>query len=113
MKIISLVVFFLDLSLFLIFSVWAIARYSVYPKDWIDTMKNPTLSLFWGCFPMGFTTIMNVAVNVLFESFSFGGKRLLYSVWALWWINVVISSACCWGIVHYMSVCLYTLSSTS
>ncbi|KAF8716699.1 hypothetical protein AX14_012237 [Amanita brunnescens Koide BX004] len=102
MKILSLVVFFLNLSLFLVFSVWAIARYWLHPEDWVHTMKNPTLSLFWGCFPMGFATIMNVAVNVLSESFSFGGKSFLYSVWAVWWVNVVISSACCWGMVHYM-----------
>ncbi|SRR6266550_3039254 len=106
MKILSVVMLLLNLTLFLTFSLWAIVRYLLYPKDWECVMKSPTLSLFWGCFPMGFATIMNVAINVLFERFSFGGKKFVYFIWALWWINFAISSACCWGIVHYMCACL-------
>ncbi|KAK2461164.1 hypothetical protein APHAL10511_006691 [Amanita phalloides] len=102
MKALSLVLFFLNLSLFMVFTIWAIARYSSHPKDWVDVMHNPTLSLFWGCFPMGFTTIIDVGVNVLHEYFSFGGKVFVYSIWVMWWINLGISFACYWGIVHHM-----------
>ncbi|KAK2461165.1 hypothetical protein APHAL10511_006692 [Amanita phalloides] len=102
MKVLSLVLFFLNLSLFVIFTAWAITRYYLHPEDWMDLMNHPTLSLFWGCYPMSFTTIMNVAINVLHGYFSFGGKGFLYSIWILWWINVAVSSAYCWGMMHHM-----------
>ena len=102
MKVISLILFFLNLLLFVVFSAWAITRYYLYPEDWTELMDHPTLSLFWGCFPMSFTTILNVAINVIYGYFSFGGKGFLYSIWVLWWIDVAVSSAYCWGMMHHM-----------
>lgn len=102
MKVFSLVLFFLNLLLFCVFSVWAITRYYWYPEDWIELMNHPTLSLFLGCFPMSFTTILNVSIDVIYGYFGFGGKGFLYSIWILWWINVAVSSAYGWGMMHHM-----------
>jgi tellurite resistance protein TehA-like permease len=102
MKVFSLVLFFFNLLLFVVFSAWAITRYYWYPEDWIELMNHPTLSLFLGCFPMSFTTILNVAIDVIYGYFSFGGKGFLYSIWILWWINVAVSSAYGWGMMHHM-----------
>ena len=102
MKVFSLVLFFLNLLLFCVFSVWAITRYYWYPEDWMELMNHPTLSLFLGCFPMSFTTILNVSIDVIYGYFGFGGKGFLYSIWILWWINVAVSSAYGWGMMHHM-----------
>lgn len=52
--------------------------------------------------PMGATTLLNVAVNLVNEDYGIGGRPFLYTVWALWWVDVAISVVCCWGMVHYM-----------
>ncbi|TFK20972.1 sulphite efflux pump protein [Coprinopsis marcescibilis] len=104
MKVASLTFFFLNLSLFLIFFGFSIAKYSVYPDRWVALTHNPVTSLYLGCFPMGLTTLVNIAVEVIFGYFGFGGRRFLYAIWSLWWVIVAISIACCWVGVHIMIV---------
>jgi tellurite resistance protein TehA-like permease len=104
MNILSLVFFFLNLFLVVLFTALTLARYHLYPHIWALTLQNPAASLYIGCFPMGIATLINPAVDVINTRYDFGGKGFLYLVWAVWWADVVISVLCCWGLVHIMSV---------
>ncbi|THH04986.1 hypothetical protein EW146_g10024 [Bondarzewia mesenterica] len=53
---------------------------------------------------MGFVTLVNVATSLFYREYGFGGKAFLYSVWALWWLDVAIALLCCWGMVHVMAI---------
>ncbi|RDB16735.1 Sulfite efflux pump SSU1 [Hypsizygus marmoreus] len=103
MKILSLLFFFLNLFLFLLFTALTITRYYLYPHTWAIMLRHPTMSLYTGCFPMGITTLINVSVDVINVGYGFGGQSFLYFIWAVWWIDVAISVLCCWGMVHIMS----------
>lgn len=106
MKILSLVFFFLNLLLFVIFTVITIARYCLYPQIWGSMLRHPVTSLYTGCFPMGITTLINVAVDVINEGYGYGGRSFLYFIWVVWWVDVAISALCCWGMLHIMYVCI-------
>ncbi|KAG6862250.1 hypothetical protein C0995_002181 [Termitomyces sp. Mi166 len=100
MRALSLVFFFLNLLLFVVLSALTIARYTKYPHTWFPMLHHPTQSLYTSCFPMGITTLINVSVDVINVSYNFGGPRFLYFIWAIWWIDVLLSVLCCWGLVH-------------
>jgi hypothetical protein len=57
---------------------------------------------------MGAATLINVSVHTLYQSYGFGGKRFLYAIWGLWWVDVAISCLCVWGMVQIMYVPLFT-----
>ncbi|KAF8234074.1 C4-dicarboxylate transporter/malic acid transport protein [Tricholoma matsutake] len=102
MNIFSLVFFFLNLFLVILFTALTFARYYLYPYIWPITLNHPVSSLYIGCFPMGVATLINVAVDVINTRYGFGGKVFLYFIWAVWWIDVLVSVLCCWGMVHVM-----------
>ncbi|KAF8973295.1 voltage-dependent anion channel [Flammula alnicola] len=102
MIVLSLIIFFLNLFLFTLFSVLVIAKYMCYPDRWKVLVRNPVTSLYAGCFPMGATTLINVAVLVIHQKYHVGGKGFLYFLWAIWWIDIVIAFFCCWVGVHVM-----------
>lgn len=98
----SLAIFFLNLALFCAFASFSLAKYVLYPDRWKALIDNPVTSLYIGTFPMGVTTLINVSVDVVNSYFAFGGKRFLYFIWGVWWIDVAISVLCCWVGVHAM-----------
>jgi tellurite resistance protein TehA-like permease len=104
MDILSLVFFFLNMVLVILFIALTFARYCLYPHIWTVSLQHPVSSLYISCFPMGVTTLINVAVDVINTRYDFGGKAFLYFIWAVWWIDVLISVLCCWGMVHIMFV---------
>ena len=67
-------------------------------------LRNPAASVYAGCFPMSAATLINVAVTFINGQLNYGGKLLLYFIWAMWWLDVFISFACCWVGVHFMYV---------
>ncbi|KAF8161072.1 voltage-dependent anion channel [Crassisporium funariophilum] len=98
----SLIVFFLNLAFYGLFTVLVALKYTLYSGKWSRLIQDPVTSLYIACFPMGATTLFNVAVDVINVKYNVGGKGFLYFVWALWWSNVVISFLCCWLLVHVM-----------
>ncbi len=98
----TLVFFFLNLCLFLTFTVISAIRYILWPDIWSIMIRNPVQSLFISTFPMGATTILNIAVSLINSQYGFGGKPFLYVLWALWWLDSALSVLCCWGVLHYM-----------
>ncbi|KAF8070179.1 voltage-dependent anion channel [Lyophyllum atratum] len=103
MNALSLAFFFLNLILFVLLTTITIMRYTSYPHTWITMLRDPNSSLYTGCLPMGVTTLINVAVDVINVDFAFGGSQFLYFIWAVWWVDVAISLVCCWGMVHIMT----------
>ncbi|KAG9241012.1 C4-dicarboxylate transporter/malic acid transport protein-like protein [Calycina marina] len=91
---ISVVIFCLNVVLFVLFFCISILRYTLYPAIWNAMIRHPTQSLFLGTFPMGLATIVNMVVFVCVPAW---GYRAVQLAWALWWIDAVIA----------LSVCLY------
>ncbi|KAH6913834.1 voltage-dependent anion channel-domain-containing protein [Coprinopsis sp. MPI-PUGE-AT-0042] len=48
----------------------------------------------------GAATLLTVAVEVIYGYYGFGGKRFLYTIWGLWWVDVAVSIVCAWLGVH-------------
>ncbi|CAK7267639.1 Plasma membrane sulfite pump involved in sulfite metabolism [Sporothrix epigloea] len=87
---VSVIVFCLNVVLFVCFSVITLARYILYPEIWDVMIKHPAQSLFLGCIPMGMSTIINMMAFVCKP----WGDGFIYFAWALWWVDVVLSCAC-------------------
>jgi len=102
MKMFSLIFFFLNLFLFILLTIVTIARYILFPDIWNIMIHHPVQSLYLGCYPMGATTLINVAVGLIFQEYGFGGKWFLYAMWLIWWLDVATSLVCCWILVHIM-----------
>jgi tellurite resistance protein TehA-like permease len=104
MNLLCLAFFLLNLALFVLFTALSAARYFLFPGIWNRMLRHPVQSLFLGTFPMGATTLFTVSITVVYDTYNFGGRPFVYSIWALWWLDVAISILCCWGMVHIMSV---------
>ena len=91
MKIFTFIFFFLNLALFVLFMFSSIARYVLFPYKWFLVIKQPSQSLYLGCFPMGATTLITIAVVQIEQQYGFGGRRFLYALWAFWWLDVALS----------------------
>ncbi|EFY87563.1 C4-dicarboxylate transporter, putative [Metarhizium acridum CQMa 102] len=89
LQFISYIFFGLNILLFVAFSCMSLARYIVYPDIWRAMISHPGQSLFLGCFPMGFATI----INMMIFSCAQWGDWLVYLAWAFWWIDVLLSMA--------------------
>lgn len=99
---ISIVVFALNVFLFVLFTLASIMRYVLYPEIWGVMIRHPTQSLFLGTFPMGLATIVNMIVFVCVPAW---GPWTITFAWAMWWIDVVIASATCF----YLPFVLFVL----
>ena len=103
----SVIIFVLNIFLFaLIFTISAL-RYILYPATWGLMIRHPVQSLFLGTAPMGFATIVNMFVLVCVP---WWGGASMNVAWAMWWVDVAASVACCFGLPFMMFVslpCLY------
>ncbi|KAL2066266.1 hypothetical protein VTL71DRAFT_2337 [Oculimacula yallundae] len=88
----SVVIFCLNVALFLSFLCISVLRYTLYPAIWRAMIRHPAQSLFLGTFPMGFATIVNMVVFVCVPAWGYRATQL---AWALWWIDAVVSLAVC------------------
>ncbi|KDQ57617.1 hypothetical protein JAAARDRAFT_130281, partial [Jaapia argillacea MUCL 33604] len=102
LRILSYFFFFMNLVLFVTFCIISLARYTLFPDIWQLMLSHPVQSLYLGTFPMGATTLINVAVSLIYQGDGFGGQGFLYLLWGFWWIDVVLSFLCAWGLVHVM-----------
>jgi tellurite resistance protein TehA-like permease len=89
---ISYIIFALNVLLFVTFLFISLLRYTLYPKIWGVMIRHPAQSLFLGCFPMGFATIINMICFVCVPAWEGDWWKL---AWALWWIDVVLATATC------------------
>jgi len=61
---ISVIIFCLNVVLFITFLCISILRYTLYPQIWKAMIRHPAQSLFVGTFPMGLATIVNMVAFV-------------------------------------------------
>ncbi|KAL7804663.1 voltage-dependent anion channel domain-containing protein [Trichoderma aethiopicum] len=91
LHVISYIFFALNVLLFVIFFIISFLRYTLYPEIWPAMIAHPAQSLFLGCFPMGFATI----INMMIFACSHWGPGLIYLAWSFWWLDAIISMATC------------------
>lgn len=113
MQIIALCFLLLNVVLFVIITAFAVARYTMYRGLWSSMIYHPIQSLYLGCFPMGFATIIITSIGIVYNYFGFGGTGLLYTIWSLWWVDIAASLIICFGQLHIMSVLLAYYSTIS
>lgn len=74
---ISVVIFALNVALFIFFLFVSLLRYMLYPEIWVVMIQHPTQSLFLGTFPMGLATIINMVVFVCVPAWGPGTVTLV------------------------------------
>ena len=74
---ISVVIFALNVALFIFFLFVSLLRYMLYPQIWVVMIQHPTQSLFLGTFPMGLATIINMVVFVCVPAWGPGTVTLV------------------------------------
>ncbi|KAG2043426.1 voltage-dependent anion channel [Suillus americanus] len=102
-KVVTLVVFFLNLLLFVLFTGATIARYIMFPHTWLKMIRHPTQGPLMGAFPAGAATLINIAL-VAHQEWNFGGTRFLYTLWGCWWLDSIVSYLIAFGMLHAMMV---------
>lgn len=102
LRALSTAFFSLNLLLFVLFCAASAVRYWRFPGVWDAVLRHPVQGLYLGTFPMGALTLIAVATTVLHGQYGLGGRAFLYTLWALWWVDVALSALCCWGIVYVM-----------
>jgi tellurite resistance protein TehA-like permease len=55
---VSYVFFCINVVLFVVFLAISVARYVLYPEIWGAMIAHPGQSLFLGCFPMAFASML-------------------------------------------------------
>lgn len=74
---ISVVIFCLNVTLFITFTFISVARYTAFPEIWWVMIRHPQQSLFLGTFPMGLATIINMVVFVCVPAWGDGAVKLV------------------------------------
>ena len=99
LNILSIVFFSLNVLFFLLIFAVSVLRYLLYPATWVLMLAHPVQSLFLGTVPMGFATIINMFTLVCVP---YWGGVTPYIAWAMWWMDVLLSILCCFGLPYQM-----------
>ncbi|KAF2873669.1 voltage-dependent anion channel [Massariosphaeria phaeospora] len=99
LHILSLAFFLLNILIFSVILLITALRYFLYPATWDLMLRHPVQSLFLGTLPMGFSTIVNMFCLVYVPKW---GGASVQIAWAMWWVDVVVSVACCFGLPFQM-----------
>lgn len=86
----SVIVFCLNVALFITFSLVSLMRYTVWPEIWWVMLHHPNQALFVGAVPMSLSTIVNMIVLVCVPAW---GPWTRYFAWGLWMADAVLSLA--------------------
>ncbi|CAK9785975.1 hypothetical protein CC85DRAFT_302467 [Cutaneotrichosporon oleaginosum] len=89
LEMLGTIVFVLNVAVFVLLLGATIARYSLWPV-WRTVARHKVAGMFWGCFPMGFATIVNMVCLVCVPAW---GARWAYTAYAMWWADVLVSLA--------------------
>ena len=85
---ISIVIFALNVLLFLIACIISFLRYFLYPEIFRAMISHPVQSMFIGTLPMGLATIVNMFCFVCVPAW---GEWATSFAWTIWIIDAVIS----------------------
>ncbi|KAH9895130.1 voltage-dependent anion channel [Cubamyces lactineus] len=103
LKVAALIIFLINLVLFVFVCICTLLRYIIFPEVWWLMLSHPAQSLFIGCFPMGAATLINSALNIN-QDWGFGGKGFLWTLWGFWWLDSAVSYAIAFGMLYTMMV---------
>ncbi|GAA5936323.1 hypothetical protein JCM10213_004740 [Rhodosporidiobolus nylandii] len=87
-----------DMVLFLSFTLLTITRYILYPRIFGAMIRHETHSLFLGCIPMGFVTIISGIASTGHEY----GLNTLDAALVLYWISTALSILTAFGVPYFM-----------
>ncbi|EEA23542.1 Plasma membrane sulfite pump involved in sulfite metabolism [Talaromyces marneffei ATCC 18224] len=85
----SVIVFVLNVFLFVVFCIITAVRYSLYPRIFPAMIRHPVQSMFLGTFPIGFASIINMVVLVCVPAW--GGEWTVRFAWGLWIFDAIVS----------------------
>ncbi|KAF9741482.1 hypothetical protein PMIN06_010573 [Paraphaeosphaeria minitans] len=86
----SVIFFCLNTLLYFAFLVISILRYTLYPEIWKVMVADRTNSLFLGCIPIGFATLVEAWV---FLCVPYWGSWAVTFAWICWMIDSVVAVA--------------------
>lgn len=84
----SIVIFVLNVVLFVIILATTLLRYILYPEIFRVMINHPVQSLFLGTFPMGLATLINMFCFVCVPAW---GSGAAFFIWAIWIFDAVVS----------------------
>ncbi|GAA5974420.1 hypothetical protein JCM11641_005272 [Rhodosporidiobolus odoratus] len=87
-----------DMVLFASFVALTTARYVLYPRIFAVMIRHETHSLFLGCIPMGFVTIISGIAQTGHEY----GLDTLDAALVLYWISTALSILTAFGVPYFM-----------
>jgi tellurite resistance protein TehA-like permease len=87
----SIIFFILNTILFTLAMGCSIARYTLFPGIWGVMINDPVNSLFLGCVPMGFATLINMWVLVCVPIWGDWAKTAALTAWI---IDTVVAVLC-------------------
>lgn len=95
LEILGEVIWAISLGMLGLFSVMFIARFVLFPRQFMKMLKHPGQSTFIGCVPMAFCTTINMVHNIW-------GQDAWLACYIMWWFIVIMSLATCWGVAVSM-----------
>ncbi|TFK75458.1 hypothetical protein BDN72DRAFT_892400 [Pluteus cervinus] len=101
LRIFALVLFLLNLVLFIIISSMTVARFMSYPELFLKSLRHPIQGYYIGAFSIAVSNIIDGAVFVN-RAFHFGGKGFLYTLWGFWWANLGIALVTTFAMLYIM-----------
>ena len=90
----SIVFFVLNTVLFSLALIVSILRYTLYPKIWGVMIRDPVNSLFLGCVPMGFATLINMWILVCVPAWGDWAKTVAFVMWIIDAVISVMTTLC-------------------
>ncbi|KMU90751.1 sulfite transporter Ssu1 [Coccidioides immitis H538.4] len=88
---ISVGIFGLNTLLFSLALVISILRYTLYPEIWTVMINEPFQSMFLGAFPMAFSTIIDLMIDICTPAW---GSWVTIVAWAFWIADSVVAALC-------------------
>ena len=97
LRVIAIILFVINLVFFTVMFTLISVRFLSYPDERRATLAHNVQAFFLAAVPMGFATIINMAVYVCVPIWKPG---MIYVCWALWWLDVTLSAAaaCFWSL---------------
>ncbi|WVQ70853.1 hypothetical protein IAR50_000378 [Cryptococcus sp. DSM 104548] len=99
LRTLAIVIFVFNVVLFFVLLLANIARFVIWKGLFAATLAHPVASMFWGTFPMGLITIVNMIALVCVPDGGLSWARLALG---LWWIDIILSVVINLGIVYLM-----------
>ena len=109
LRILSAIVFVLNIIFWLSFLAVSCLRYALYPELWGAMLRNPKQRLFLGAIPTGLGTIINMIVPLCVPAW---GQGMTILAWVLWWVNSVVAVFLCFYLTLVWFVALLFFGSS-